>query len=96
MIKGRHIAITGILNFYKREEAFNLIKACGGIPQEFVTMDTDFLVVGRYRANSIKGDMSNKRIRAEQYIDRGQNVRIRIIKEDEFLGILWKDLIDIR
>ena len=49
MIKGKHIAITGILAFYKRSEAFDLIRDHGGIPQENVTKETDYLVVGYYR-----------------------------------------------
>ena len=89
MIKDKHIAITGILNFYKRDDAFSLIKICGGIPQEEVTKSTDYLVVGYYRANSIHGDKSNKRLRAEKYIKQGQN--IKIIREDEFLGMLWSE-----
>lgn len=44
-IKGKHIAITGFLAFYKRKDAFNLIHDHGGIPQENVTKDTDYLVV---------------------------------------------------
>lgn len=91
MIKDKHIAITGILNFYKRDDAFSLIKICGGIPQDFVTTDTDYLVVGRYRANSIRGEKSNKRLLAEKYISQGK--KIKIMREDEFLGMLWKELI---
>ena len=87
MIKGKHIAITGILAFYKRAEAFDQIEACGGIPQADVTRRTDYLVVGHYRANTIKGTKSNKRLLAEKYI--GQGIKISIIKEDEFLGMLW-------
>lgn len=87
MIKGKHIAITGILAFYKRAEAFDQIAARGGIPQTDVTKSTDYLVVGRYRANTIKGGKSNKRILAEKYIDQG--IKISIIREDEFLGMLW-------
>ena len=76
MIKGKHIAITGILNFYKRDEAFSLIRSCGGISQEFVTKDTDYLVVGRYRANTIRGEKSNKRLLAEKYISQGEKIKI--------------------
>lgn len=94
MIKGKHIAITGILNFYKRDEAFSLIRSCGGISQEFVTKDTDYLVVGRYRANTIRGEKSNKRLLAEKYISQGE--KIKIIKEDEFLGMLWNELYRFR
>ena len=55
-IKGKHIAITGSLLFYKRQEAFELIRGLGGIPQENVTRETDYLVVGHYRKNTIIGD----------------------------------------
>ena len=91
MIKDKHIAITGILNFYRRDDAFSLIRICGGIPQDFVTMDTDYLVVGRYRANSIHSGKSNKRMLAEKYISKGK--KIKISREDEFVVMLWKELI---
>lgn len=87
VIKGKHIAITGILMFYKREEAFDRIRDLGGIPQENVTKETDYLVVGHYRKNTILGGKSNKRILAERYISQG--CCIRIIKEELFLSMLW-------
>ena len=87
MIQGKHIAITGILAFYKRSEAFDLIRDHGGIPQENVTKETDYLVVGYYRKNTLKCGKSNKRILAERYINQG--LKIRIVKEDEFLGMIW-------
>lgn len=87
MIKGKHIAITGILAFYKRKDAFDLIRGHGGIPQENVTKETDYLVVGYYRKNALKCGKSNKRILAERYM--GQGLKLRIVKEDEFLGMLW-------
>ena len=87
VIKGKHIAITGSLLFYKRQEAFELIRSRGGIPQENVTKETDYLVVGHYRKNTIIGDKSNKRTLAERYIRQGCG--IRIIKEDQFLPMLW-------
>ena len=86
-IKGKHIAITGSLLFYKRQEAFELIRGLGGIPQENVTRETDYLVVGHYRKNTIIGDKSNKRILAERYIRQGCG--IKIIREDQFLQMLW-------
>ncbi len=45
-IKGKHIAITGILAFYKRQDAFDQIEACGGFSQNNVTQYTDYLVIG--------------------------------------------------
>ncbi len=86
-IKGKHIAITGILTFYKREDAFDQIRSRGGIPQENVTKETDYLVVGHYRKNTIIGGKSNKRILAERYISQGCS--IKIIREDLFLPMLW-------
>ena len=87
VIKGKYIAITGILMFYKREEAFERIRDLGGIPQENVTKETDYLVVGHYRKNTIIGGKSNKRILAERYISQGCS--IKIIREDIFLPMLW-------
>lgn len=87
MIKGKRIAITGILAFYKRKDAFDLILDHGGIPQENVIKDTDYLVVGYYRKNTLRSGKSNKRILAEHYISQGQ--KIKIIKEDEYLRMLW-------
>ena len=84
MIKGKHIAITGILAFYKRKD---MIRDYGGIPQENVTKETDYLVVGYYRKNTLKSEKSNKRFLAERYISQGR--KIRIIKEDEFLQMIW-------
>lgn len=86
-IKGKHIAITGILTFYKRADAFDQIRSRGGIPQENVTKETDYLVVGHYRKNTIINGKSNKRLLAERYI--GQGHKIKIIKEEEFLRMLW-------
>ena len=86
-IKGKRIAVTGALIFYKRKEVFALIRALGGIPQSHVTQETDYLVVGYYRKNSIKGNKSRKRICAERYISQGRN--LRIIKEEDFLPMLW-------
>lgn len=91
MIKGKHIAVTGILVFYKREEAFSQIRIRGGIPQDNVTQETDVLVVGYYRKNSIHGDKSNKRILAEKYISQG--IPIRIIGEDDFLSAVWNTVL---
>lgn len=87
MIKGKHIAITGSLLFYKRKDAFAQISARGGIPQDTVTHETDILVVGSYRKGSLVGDKSNKLLTAERYNKQGKN--IQIIHEDEFLYLLW-------
>ena len=71
-IKGKHVAITGILAFYKRQDALDQIEACGGYSQNNVTQNTDYLVVGYYRPNSIHGEKSNKTRLAEKYIRFGK------------------------
>ena len=86
-IKGKHVAITGALLFYRREDAFSLIRECGGIPNRYVTRETDYLVKGQYRRNMLRGEKSNKQIRAEKYISQGKD--LRIIDEDELLSMLW-------
>lgn len=87
LIKGKHFAITGALVFYKRKDAFDLIRCCGGIPQLNVTKETDYLVVGYYRRKAPVGFKSRKRVLAERYISLGQH--IKIIREDDFLPMLW-------
>ena len=87
LIKGKRFAITGSLVFYKRKDAFDLIRSCGGIPQLNVTKETDYLVVGYYRKKSPADFKSRKRVMAERYISLGRH--IKIIKEDDFLPMLW-------
>ena len=74
--------------FYKRQDAFDQIEACGGFSQNNVTYNTDYLVVGYYRRNSIHGEKSNMTRLAEKYNRQGK--KIAIIREDEFLGMLWQ------
>jgi hypothetical protein len=69
-------------------DAFDQIEACGGFSQNNVTQYTDYLVIGYYRRNSIHGEKSNKTRLAEKYIRQGK--KIAIIREDEFLGMLWQ------
>lgn len=87
LIKGKHFAITGILAFYKRKDAYDQIDVRGGYSQSNVTKNTDYLVIGYYRPNSIHDGKSNKTRLAEKYIRQG--LKIKTIKEDEFLGMLW-------
>ena len=86
-IKGKHIAITGILVFYKRAAAFEQISCRGGIPQNTVTKETDYLVIGYYRDGVLDGEKSNKQVRAEKYMKEGK--QIKVITGDEFVASLW-------
>ena len=76
------------LHFINGQDALDQIEACGGYSQNNVTQNTDYLVVGYYRPNSIHGEKSNKTRLAEKYIRQGK--KITIIREDEFLGMLWQ------
>ena len=87
LIKGKHFAITGSLVFYKRKDAFDLLRCCGGIPQLNVTKETDYLIVGYYRKKAPASFKSKKRILAEHYIGLGKP--ITIIREEDFLPMLW-------
>lgn len=86
-IKGKYIAITGILAFYKRMEAFEQISYRGGIPQNTVTKKTDYLVIGYYNDGVLDGEKSNKQVRAEKYMKEGK--KIKVITGDEFVAALW-------
>lgn len=87
-IEGKHIAITGILTFYKRQEAFELIKVKGGIPQNGVTRETDILVVGYYHISD--PEFKSKKLQtAERYISKGY--QIRILKDEEFTMMIWME-----
>lgn len=86
-IKDKHIAITGILIFYKRSEVFDQIICRGGIPQNTVTKETDYLVIGYYRDGVLSGEKSNKQVRAEKYMKEGK--KIKVITGDEFVAALW-------
>ena len=63
---GKHIVFTGKLEMV-RSEAMQLVKDLGGIPQNNVTSQTDYLVLGdiTYSAN-IKGDSTGKQKKAEE------------------------------
>lgn len=88
-LKGKRIVITGVLEFYTRSEAFAEIVAAGGIPQQYVTRETDFLVVGYYRPNMLIDGKSKKYRTAERYISSGS--AINIISGETFLRSLWWD-----
>lgn len=86
MLNGSRVCITGKLVFYKREEAFQLIEARGGIAQRDVTKDTDYLVVGYYPLKR-EDRKSRKLEKVEEYLTKGRP--INIIKEDDFLIMAW-------
>lgn len=86
ILNGKYIVFTGSLSI-KREEAMKKAAECGAIPNGSVTTKTNYLVVGKDDYGKFKlGNKSNKMIRAEELIKRGQD--LEIITEDDFLDLL--------
>lgn len=84
---GMNCAFTGKLEKMKRADAMQLVVNCGGICQDGLNKNTDILIVGNfdYSAN-IKGDKSNKLIKAEDMQLKG--MAIQIIPEDAFYDMI--------
>ncbi len=72
-LKGSEFVITGTLRSFNREEAEEKIRALGGTAKSDVTQNTRYLVVGE---------------RPGSKLDRARSLRIKQIKEDEFLRLL--------
>ena len=73
-LTGKQVAITGTISSLSRKDAYRLLEMLGATPTDFVTVDTDYLVVG-----SEPG--SKKIANALQY-------KIKIIYENEFIELL--------
>ena len=85
-ISGQRIVFTGTLSI-PRSEAMILCGKNGAIPQPRITKDTNILVVGRNDYNNFKtGNKSNKMLKAEELIKKGQN--LEIIDETDFINLL--------
>ena len=85
-LNGKVIVFTGALSI-TREEAMKLAASCGAIPNASVTAKTNYLVVGNDDYNKFKlGNKSNKMIKAEQLIAKGQD--LEMITEDDFLELI--------
>lgn len=83
-LKNKNVVFTGILCSMKREEAIELVIKSGARIQNFVTEETDILVLAPRQLDIFGADVrSRKLIKAEEL--RKKNGRIRIISEKEFL-----------
>lgn len=78
----QYCAFTGKLQKYTRKEAMQVLEKIGGFSERGVTKKTRFLILG----TQIKGGKSNKQIKAEIYLEKGQN--IEIIPENLFYKML--------
>lgn len=85
-LSGKYFVFTGALNI-KRAEAMKIVADNGGIPEGNVTQNTNYLVVGRDDYGNFKeGNKSNKMLKAEKLIQKGQD--LEIITEDDFLDMI--------
>lgn len=80
----KRVVITGALSTMKRLEAQQVILNVGGIPEETVNPDTDYLIVGRfdYAAAGLSA-LSQKQRTALAFITQGAS--IQFISEPEFI-----------
>ena len=86
-LKGKNVVFTGTLCSMKREEAIELAIENGARIQNFVTEETDILVLAPRQLDIFGADVrSRKLIKAEEL--RKKSDKIKIISEKEFLSLL--------
>lgn len=86
LLYGKNVCITGALEKMERKYAHQLIENCGGVPQEGVTANTNFLILGdNSYCKSITDSKSAKQKKAEALKLKGQD--IEIIPESVFYDI---------
>jgi DNA polymerase-3 subunit epsilon len=74
---GKKVVFTGALVRFKRDAAMQLVANLGGINQNGVTKETDFLVLGNNDyCRTIKDGKSSKQKKAEEYMLKGTGISI--------------------
>lgn len=83
----RHMVFSGTLEKMTKSEAEQLVVDVGAILDNSVTKKTNILILGSTEQNSIlKGKKSAKQIKAEKYIQEGQD--LEIIDQFTFYNIM--------
>ncbi len=87
-LAGEHVVFTGVLRKLSRPDAEGLARCLGGLHQLTINRQTTVLVVGETdeRTRASGRAKSVKQETAEQLQSEGHS--IRIISEDEFLGLI--------
>ena len=81
------VVFTGALSNMSRKDAFQLVANMGGYPQETITKETNFLVVGSKEfAESVKNGRTNKMKKADKYREKGQD--IIVLSENTFFQMI--------
>ncbi len=84
---GKRVVFTGALLRFKRQVAMQLVANLGGVNQNSVTKETDYLVLGNNDyCRTIKDGKSSKQKKAEEYMLKGTG--ISIMDEQTFYDML--------
>ncbi len=82
-----HCVFTGKLEKMERIKAMQKVIDFGGICDKSVTKNTNFLIVGSLKySSSVKNNKSKKIVKAEELIEKGQD--LTIISEEVFYDII--------
>lgn len=84
---GKYMVFTGKLENMIRKDAMQLVKNLGGEPQDGVTKETNYLVLGDISySKNVKGNVTAKQKKAEKLKLEGQD--IDVISENVFYDML--------
>lgn len=87
VLYGKRVVFTGRLEKYARREAMQLVANHGGVNQNALTKETDYLVLGcNDYCPTIKGGKSSKQKKAEEYALKGFG--ISILDEQTFYDLV--------
>lgn len=82
---GKSVCFTGTCQYGIRKDLLQKVKNIGGIPMDYVTKDTDVLVVGQQDYRVVGSDgMSGKQKKALKLLENGHD--IEILSETEFIN----------
>lgn len=82
----KNCVFTGALERFPRKEAAQIVVDLGGLCENNVTKNTNYLIIGGLNSPLIKDGKSSKMIKAEKLRRSGQD--IQIISENTFYGLL--------
>lgn len=86
MFFGKYCCFTGKLEKFVREEAAQIVVNIGGLCENNVTKNTNFLIVGGLTANTVAEGKSTKIVKAEKLIAKGND--LKIISENTFYDLI--------
>lgn len=86
-IYGKVVVFTGTLSSMPRKDAFQIVANLGGIPENSINAQTNYLVIGNAEfVKSVKEGKTNKMKKAESMIQKG--FEISVISEAAFFDLI--------